>query len=86
MPSFSHTLYDDKGNPIGIACGRRDRRSCSTPGCRNDATIQCDFPVTKRNGKAGTCDRWCCRACAVSVGPDRDHCGAHARAAKEGQP
>lgn len=79
MPSFSRTIYDDQGRPIGIACGRRNRRSCSTPGCTGDATIQCDFPVT-RKGKPATCDRWCCRSCAVNVGKDLDHCPVHARA------
>jgi hypothetical protein len=33
MPSFSRTIYDDQGNAIGIACGRRNRRACSTPSC-----------------------------------------------------
>jgi hypothetical protein len=82
MPSFSRTIYDANGKAIGIACGRRDRRACSTPGCSGDATVQCDFPVT-RKGKAGTCDRYVCRRCAVSVGTDRDYCPPHARQSKE---
>jgi len=78
MPRFSHTIRDAQGRAIGVACGSRPRRSCSTPGCRNDATIQCDYGVT-RLGRAATCDRWCCRRCAVSVGKDLDHCAVHAR-------
>jgi hypothetical protein len=49
-------------------------RWCSC-GCRRRATIQCDFPKPGR--KSGTCDAWLCRGCAVSVGPDRDHCPEH---------
>lgn len=79
MPRFSTPILDAQGNVIGRACGRTPHRECSTPGCANHATIQCDFPVT-RGGKPGTCDRWCCRGCAVSIGPDLDHCPAHARA------
>lgn len=78
MPRFSEPIVDASGRQIGIACGHRRRRACATPGCRNDATIQCDFGVT-RLGRAGTCDRWCCRSCAVSVGKNRDHCPVHAR-------
>lgn len=81
MPSWSVPVFDTKGNQIGIACGRSPRRRCSTEGCAATATIQCDFPVTRR-GKPGTCDRWVCVGCATKVGPDRDHCGPHARAQK----
>jgi hypothetical protein len=44
-------------------------------GCRRRATIQCDHPAPA--GRSGTCDRWLCRRCAVSVGPNRDHCPDH---------
>lgn len=65
-----------------FVCGRK-RENCSTPGCRNNADRQCDFPV-KRNGQNATCDRFICSACAVRVGPNLDHCGPHARAAAKG--
>jgi hypothetical protein len=66
--------------PNAIVCNR-ERRTCATPGCSKQTRKQCDFPVT-RNGKAGTCDRYLCSGCAVSVGPNVDHCPPHARAAK----
>ena len=78
MPRFSTPIVID-GQVVGIACGSRPTRYCQTQGCRRVATIQCDHPVT-RKGKAGTCDRWCCRGCAKNVGPDRDYCPPHARA------
>ena len=72
-------VADDKGNVVAIVCTRGARhQACSTPGCRNNATLQCDFAVT-RKGKPGTCDRYVCRVCAVRVGPDLDYCAAHAR-------
>lgn len=73
------TVTDQAGNVVAIACGRGQRRKCSTPGCRGEGTRQCDYPV-KRGEAAGTCDRYLCAACAVRVGPDRDHCPVHARA------
>jgi hypothetical protein len=78
MPSWSRPIVVD-GVVVGRACGRSPFHPCVT--CGKSATIRCDHPVT-RNGKPKTCDRWCCRGCAVSVGPDRDYCAAHAREAK----
>lgn len=76
------TLYLD-GVAIGIACDRvRSRRGthkCSSCG-RLFADKQCDYPVKT---KSGTCDRWLCRKCAVSVGPDRDYCPPHHRLNQE---
>lgn len=64
------------GGGYAIACSRGQRPIlCVTCGQRGN--ILCDYPVT-RNGKPGTCDRPCCRQHAVSVGPDRDYCLAHA--------
>jgi len=80
MPRWSKTIYDATGKPMGIACGRSPFKACSTPGCRNHADKLCDYPVTRKNGKAGTCDRPMCSRCAKNVGPDRDYCGVHARA------
>jgi hypothetical protein len=79
MPRFSKTLYDAQGNPIGIACGRIPHKNCSTPECRNHAGKLCDYPVTRRGGGKGTCDRPICERCAVRVGPDKDYCPAHSR-------
>jgi len=31
-----------------VCTGRRRRRQCSTPGCRNDATLDCDWAVQRR--------------------------------------
>lgn len=56
----------------------RRRRCCGTEGghpCPTPAAFQCDFAVSA--GK--TCDAWCCRAHASSVGPDIDHCPGHAQ-------
>lgn len=75
MPRWSQRIAVPGG--YAIVCGSRPYKRCSTPGCRHDATIQCDYPV-QRKGKAATCDRWCCRSCAKSVGEDRDYCRPHA--------
>jgi len=85
MPRFSKTIFDADGRAIGIACGRAPHRNCSTPGCGRHADKLCDYPVT-RAGKAATCDRPVCGRCATRVGPDKDYCGPHAKAANEAQP
>lgn len=77
MPAFSRPIVVD-GKLVGIACGRRDHRQCSTPGCRNDAGLLCDYPVT-RQGKPGTCDRKVCVGCAKHIGKNVDYCAAHGR-------
>ena len=60
-----------------IVCTRGGSKRCSS--CKTRAASKlCDFPVT-RDGKETTCDRPLCTRCAVTVGPDRDHCPAHAR-------
>jgi len=79
MPSRCRTIVDADGRPVAIACSRGPHKACATPGCRNHADKQCDFPVT-RSGRPGTCDRFICSKCAVRVGPDLDHCPPHARA------
>jgi hypothetical protein len=81
VPNRCRTVIDGNGRELAIACSRGERHRCSTPGCQNDGTKQCDFPV-KRNGKPGTCDRYICQKCAMRVGPDLDYCGPHARQAK----
>jgi hypothetical protein len=78
MPRASWPVKDSEGRVIGIACG-------TVPYCtackRRAGSKRCDYPVKKRSGKAGTCDRWLCGRCAVSVGEDLDHCPPHARLA-----
>jgi hypothetical protein len=49
------------------------QRRCSAPACYTPATIQCDYHLA--SGK--TCDAWCCRTHATSVGNDLDHCPFH---------
>ena len=84
MPRWSKRI-ELPGGGTAIVCGRSPYRRCSTPGCRANATIQCDYPVERR-GKAGTCDRWTCRQHATNVGPDRDYCLPHARAVTDPDP
>lgn len=68
------------GQPyVGVATVFESSHRCNT--CGKPASIQCDYQVI-RAGKASTCDRWCCRGCATSVGPDRDYCAPHARVGK----
>lgn len=62
------------GGTQAIICSRNRIQRCVT--CGRPAPVLCDYPVT--NHKSGTCDRPCCREHAVSVGPDRDYCLAHA--------
>lgn len=81
MPMIGRPIHDADGNVIGIACSRERVRLCST-GCGRRATKLCDFPLSgKKAGK--TCDADLCERCAEHVGPDRDYCPPHARAAKE---
>ncbi len=82
MPRHSQLIAVPGG--VAIVCSSRRRRFCSAPGCRREATIQCDYPVRRatatRKAKAATCDRWLCEAHSTNVGPDRDYCLPHARA------
>jgi hypothetical protein len=42
-------------------CGPKPRtRICAAPGCGRESTALCDFPIKKRNGKDGSCDRPMC--------------------------
>lgn len=69
------------GGITGWVCtrGQSSRPApCSVPHCGRYHTRLCDFPLAGR--KAGkTCDAKLCDVHAVSVGPERDYCPAHAR-------
>lgn len=81
------TMLDDDGRPIAIVCtGRERERACSSCGTRTRDGVLCDFPTKTKAGLPRTCDRFCCRKCAVHVGEDLDHCPPHARAAAEPSP
>jgi hypothetical protein len=46
--------------------------------CRNEATLECDYPVGQTlGGEPITCDAKMCASCARPVGADRDHCPDH---------
>ncbi len=71
---MSPCTWIDAGDDFGpiVVCGPKPRRRrCSA--CRELGDLLCDFPVA--DGK--TCDKPLCRRCAVSVGPDLDHCPGH---------
>ena len=66
------------GLGVVILCnrGRRGKR-CQQPNCRNDATLQCDYPLS--GAKAGkTCDRYVCRSHAKPISKGVDYCVPHA--------
>jgi len=63
------------GDYYAIVCGRDRVRRCA---CGRRATLLCDAPKGK-----GTYDKPLCQHCAVSGGPDRDFCPAHADQARQ---
>jgi hypothetical protein len=70
------------GGGVAIICQRGQRRPRCSACKAAPATRQCDWPLT--GAKAGrTCDANLCDSCAVSAGPDVDHCPAHARHARQ---
>lgn len=76
--------YDEHGKVSMIACSRGASARCA---CGGRKTRACDYPL---RGKAAgrTCDAPLCARCAVRIGPNLDHCPAHARHARatEGSP
>lgn len=64
------------GKTTVIVCRKERGNRCVT--CGVPSTVLCDYPVI-RDGVDTTCDRPCCRAHAVRVGPGKDYCLAHAR-------
>lgn len=76
---FSHVAPD--GQLVqGIATVFEETRACQS--CSRTATLRCDYPITRRNGAKGTCDRWICKSCATTVGEDRHYCPPHERASR----
>jgi hypothetical protein len=79
----------DAGGSAGHVCVRGQRRpKCGVPGCGRPQAALCDSPV-ERQGVKGTCDASMCDTHRTRVGPNRDHCPAHAKAkakAKEASP
>lgn len=73
MPCIPFTL---PGGARGIVC-TRSRQAAPRCACGKLATIQCDAPVTHRNG---TCDRHLCASCATELGPDLHVCPKHTAA------
>lgn len=60
---------------MGFVCGgRAPRVKCSVPSCHNWATLECDYPVTRR--KSGTCDAKLCERCTTKVNGE-DICPPH---------
>ncbi len=76
--------FQTKDGATGIICtGRRGRRRCST--CKNAWTsLECDYPMPDH--KSGTCDKPLCARCAVSIGPNVDHCPHHPKELPAHQP
>jgi len=75
MPRRCVPLRDSSGKLIGSMTVDVRRHSCS--GCGRNATLQCDYPVTKPRRRSKTCDAWLCHRCSREVGPDRHHCKTH---------
>lgn len=66
------------GDATAIVCSRGERRKrCQVPHCDRPCVVLCDAPVG-----TGTCDRQLCATHRTEVGPDRDLCPAHAKAAR----
>lgn len=84
MPRVCRPLLDEHGNVIGRVQAWEETKLCSACKSRRHTKL-CDFALTGK--KAGqTCDAPLCDRCATRVGPNRDYCPAHARAAKAGAP
>jgi len=76
--------FELPGGVRGIMCGvrRAAPKRCQTPGCNGVCVALCDYPVVRRGGKSGTCDRRMCESCRhpVAGALDRDYCGPHHKA------
>lgn len=57
-----------------LKVARRPRRVCCAQGCSAWSTRLCDYALSAKR----TCNAPMCDAHATSVGPDLDHCPAHA--------
>lgn len=74
MPRWGMMIRLPNGGGAFIDGSGPRRRYCS---CGRIASLQCDYPAP--TWKSRTCDKHLCRACGVSVGPDRDYCPDHPR-------
>lgn len=69
-------MFTDGSGGGGIICRSRGRQPrCAT--CGRPGPLLCDAPVTRKNGKRGTCNARICQRCARTVGDDRHHCPLH---------
>lgn len=64
----------------GFVCRSGQRKACATPGCGGRVVALCDYPI-KGKKPGATCSAAMCERCRASVGPDRDFCPPHKRAA-----
>ncbi len=70
------------GGGAAIVCGGRGRRKLCSACRKNESTKECDYPAPGVGHNTGTCDKALCAGCAVSVGPNLDHCPSHPKAAE----
>jgi hypothetical protein len=69
-----------------ILCSREPRARCHTTGCRGESVALCDYPIKRKNGAPGTCDRRMCVSCRRRQGEGVDYCPVHDRLAKVAAP
>jgi hypothetical protein len=67
------------GDTVVIACGRGKAKASRCAYCTRPHSKLCDFVKARHEvtGAPVTCDAKLCGQCAVSVGPELDHCRAH---------
>lgn len=66
---------DASGKVQGLICGPGLRKRCYL--CGQPHEVLCDARLPGRTGRAATCNRPLCRACAYHMEPDTDYCQAH---------
>jgi len=68
-----HYYRSPDGQVDAIICSRTRRRRCHV--CRAWASLECDYPDSKR--RTGTCDKPLCVNCAQKGSGGRDYCPSH---------
>jgi hypothetical protein len=63
---------------LRVACSTGSFARCQTIGCGGRAMLLCDYPVKRKDGKQGRCNRHVCASCAKRV-EGRHFCPPHAR-------